>query len=236
MAEIAREHGHKSIAKMYTTAQLTSCATVFACSVLQYTTHKGQKSLDDIMAEIARERGHKTIESENRGRMSSSESEEEFHSAGGAPNNNNGSSSDSNNNNIDNKVTSFALDNFSDDQSTDTEYEDAAHEHEMQGSSHPVDGISKSLGDLSVGRISSDAEVMVTPTSSAGGAAGDGSSSKAAAVHKHGVKHKHHGKHGGSQMGKLHVDEGSPAVGVLIDVTVHGHVNVGLIPNPEAQA
>lgn len=32
---------------------------------------------------------------------------------------------------------------------------------------------------------------------------------------------------------QLHVDRGAPAVGVLIDVTVHGHVNVGLIPTPE---
>jgi hypothetical protein len=170
--------------------------------VNRYTTHKGQKSLDDIMAEIAAERGHKTIDAENRGRMSSSESEEEFHSAGGAGINNSSSSDSNHNSSSDNKVASFALDNFSEDESTETEYEDAAHEH-ADGGSH-LEVIGKGLQGLSVGRISSDAEVMVTPSSSAGGVAETSSnSSKEAAAgeqhqlherhHKHGVEHKHRG-------------------------------------------
>eukprot|EP00878_Enallax_costatus_P014404 GHUV01015064.1.p2 GENE.GHUV01015064.1~~GHUV01015064.1.p2 ORF type:complete len:187 (+),score=39.59 GHUV01015064.1:1786-2346(+) len=186
------------------------------------------------MAEIASERGHKTIDAQNRGAMSSeSGSEDEFQSAGGAGENN-GVSNNQNTNN----VTSFALDNFSDDHSSDTEYEEA-------GSDNAAEGITAglrnhNLDESSLGGSASDAEVMVTPSSSGGGAADPAGSSKAAAGQqqrdrKHKV-HQHGHKHGGSGFDVLHVDEGSPAVGVLIDVTVHGHVNVGLIPNPESQA
>jgi hypothetical protein len=76
--------------------------------------------------------------------------------------------------------------------------------------------------------------VLIAPAS--GGSSKDGSTPAAAAAGEAQL-HKHKGAHKQQQHKHAHgtefVDPGSPAVGVLLDVSVHNHVHVGLITNPE---
>jgi len=176
---------------------------------LQYVEGKGKLSVGDVLIQIASERGHKTILEEDRSeRLSESEGEGTAAAAAGGsssgaePGDSNGSNSSSSAKAS--NVTSFAVDDFSDSEEVS---EDGA----------PRSSISGSEG----GRSSTAAEEQQQQEKTASAvAAATAATAAAAGVHGH---HKHsHKKH--------HHHHHHKAVGLMLDVSQHGHVSVVLVP------
>lgn len=230
---------------LFLSNQLTHpCCPFAACGVLltlQYKAGNGKLTVGDVLIQIAADRGHKTIVDENRAeRLSYAEEVTAAAAAGGVKqhghhgsgSNSNGSSAKASN------VTSFAVDDFSDSEDYISEGS-AGSEGSMHSSSskEQLGGGGGAGSDTSAAAAAAGSsqkkqqEQKVADAAAAaamepklagevgqaegsgGGDGGDDGGSKP----RHKKQHKHHHKH-------------RRAVGVMLDVSQHGHVSVALVP------
>lgn len=199
---------------------LTPTAAARCCfPAVQYKDGSGNLSVGDVLIQIAAERGHKTVLDENRAeRLSESEGEDAASKHG-----QNGSSSNGSNSAKASNVTSFAVDDFSDS-------EDSVSVSEEQGSMGGSEGGSTAAAAAETDSSSSQQQQKGVAALAAAGAAAAKAATGGTAVSVGGElssRHRHKKRHHHS---KEQQEKHSDAVGVMLDVSQHGHVSVVVVP------